>query len=175
MFREHSNNKVPNVGQTRGASAGWASASPQCQMETSTFKKTQRFSFLQAAVNTHACTHAHTGTHACAQAHAQRCAYSHTPTTPSPSRSLISSPHPMLSAEGSALGHSGLCFLTCGAARWGVFAAPVALLWLCQGSDLLGEKRQGHPPTSVPGSLPEAFGHGQAGWAEYLANAQRVS
>lgn len=81
----------------------------------------------------------------------------------------------MLSAEGSALGHSGLCFLTCGAARWGVFAAPVALLWLCQGSDLLGEKRQGHPPTSVPGSLPEAFGHGQAGWAEYLANAQRVS
>ena len=81
----------------------------------------------------------------------------------------------MLSAEGSALGHSGLCFLTRGATRWGVFAAPVALLWLWQGSDLLGEKRQGHPPTSAPGSLLEAFGHGRAGWAECLANAQRVS
>lgn len=78
MFREHSNNKAPNAGRTHGAPAGRASASPRCQVETSTLKNTQRFSFLQAAVNMHACTHAHTGTHACAQ-HVHRDAPAATP------------------------------------------------------------------------------------------------
>lgn len=58
-----------------------------CQMETSTFKKSRRFSFsqgsVQAAVSMHiqACTRAHAGvhTHACAQAHAEPDASAATP------------------------------------------------------------------------------------------------
>lgn len=62
----------------------------------------------------------HARTHACTRTLTPSPVRSHTPTTPLPSRMFSSSPAPQLPlAEGSVLRHSGLRFLTCGAALQG--------------------------------------------------------